>query len=293
MKIDCVFSGGGVKSFAFIGACRSLYDKGYTIERTAGTSAGAIFASMVAAGYSIEQINNLIKELQLKQLLDPPPLSKFPLLKWLLFYFHKGLYKGDKLEEWLRVMLAEKGIYTFSDLKKDYLKVIASDISLGKLVVIPDDLERLYGIQPEYFSVAKAVRMSASFPYFFMPQTLINTNADKSYVVDGGLLSNFPLWIFRQDNSDIRPVLGMTLSDSMEHAKSADIHNAFDMLHALFSTMQKAHDARYIAKSKEKNIIFIPVKDFDTMDLNISEEQRERLIQTGEERAEDFLRTWP
>lgn len=293
MKIDCVFSGGGVKSFAFIGVCKSMDLKGYQIERTAGTSAGAIFACLIAAGFSITQIDELIKDLQLKQLLDPPPLSKFPLIKWLSFYFQKGLYKGDKLEDWIRSVLSERDIYTFGDLKENYLKVIVSDISLGKLVVIPDDLNRLYGINPKFFSIAKAVRMSASFPYFFMPQPLINMNDKKSYIVDGGLLSNFPLWIFRQDNSDTRPVLGMTLSDKMENAESADIHNALDMLHALFTTMQKAHDARYIAKSKEKNIIFIPVNGFNSMDLNISEGKREKLIQRGKESADSFLRTWP
>src|SRR5690625_6736681 len=88
MNIDCVFSGGGVKAFAFIGALQSLKSNDYKIERVAGTSAGAIIASLVAAGYSEDEIYLLLNNLQLKQFLDLPYISKtIPFSKWLLLYF--------------------------------------------------------------------------------------------------------------------------------------------------------------------------------------------------------------
>lgn len=62
--------------------------------------------------------------------------------------------------------ISPKNIYTFNDIKEGYLKVVVSDLSLGKLVIIPDDLERIYGIHPKHFPVSTAVRMSAGFPYF-------------------------------------------------------------------------------------------------------------------------------
>src|SRR5699024_49382 len=150
-----------------------------------------------------------------------------------------------------------KGIVTFADVKDGYLKIVVSDISLGKLVVIPDDLQRLYGIDPRSFHVATAVRMSAGFPYFFMPKKMTNSRKEKSYIVDGGLLSNFPLWIFRENEKglDKRPVFGVTLSDSLENNQPAKIKNALDMFQALFQAMLKAHDARYISSSKEDNIV--------------------------------------
>src|SRR5690625_3043153 len=108
MKIDCVFSGGGVKAFSFLGAMDVLEEHNYQIERVAGTSAGAIIASFIAANYTIEEITSMMEEIQLKQLLDPPLFSKFPLIKWFLFYYKKGLYKGDKLEKWLDYFLSQK-----------------------------------------------------------------------------------------------------------------------------------------------------------------------------------------
>lgn len=83
---------------------------------------------------------------------------------------------------------------TFSDLPRGRLTVIASDITNGRIVVLPDDLE-LYGISPDSFEVAKAVRMSCSIPYFFDPVMLrLNGEAARRksfaeqfvYMVDGG-----------------------------------------------------------------------------------------------------------
>src|SRR5690625_4751377 len=138
-------------------------------------------------------------------------------MKWFTIYFKLGIYKGDRLEKWLEEKLSLKGIKTFKDIKSTYLKVIVSDLSLGKLVVIPDDLKRVYGIDPNNFSVATAVRMSAGFPYIFRPRYLKN-NQNKSVIVDGGLLSNFPLWVFnKKSNRSVRPLLGIKLSESMEN----------------------------------------------------------------------------
>lgn len=294
MKIDAVFSGGGMKAFAFLGALQSIDEKNLKIERAAGTSAGSIIASFLTAGFTTNEIIQLLDEINIKKFLDPPLLSeRVPFAKWILFYFQMGLYKGNVFEEWLEDVLAQKGIHTFADIKEDDLKIVVSDVSLGKLIVIPDDLEKVYGLDPSLFSVATAVRMSSSFPYFFMPKKLHNLQNTKSYIVDGGLLSNFPLWIFRKDNRDKRPVLGITLSDSFENHERAEIKNALDMLQALFNTMLRAHDAMYISRSMEKNIIFIPVNNIKTMDFAISDKEKAQLIQLGKERAETFLRVWP
>lgn len=295
MKIDAVFSGGGVKAYGFIGALKSIENNKLPLERVAGTSAGAIIASFIAAGYQVEEMKKLLNELDLKQFLDPPRLSTvIPFSKWFFLYFHMGLYKGNKFETWLHEKLALKNIYTFNDLGDGYLKVIVSDLTLGRLVVIPDDLQKLYGIDPNFFPVSKAVRMSAGFPYFFMPKKLPGKSNEKSLIVDGGLLSNFPLWVFEHANQKKeRPILGMKLSESIEKTKPRKIKNALDMLHALFSTMKQAHDSRYISKSQKSNIIFIPVENVDTTNLYISEQTKKDLIEVGKHRADEFLKYWP
>lgn len=295
MKIDCVFSGGGVKAFAFVGALHSIEKHQLEIERTAGTSAGAIIASFLAAGYTILEIKKLVDELNLQQFLDPPTITKFlPFTKWLFLYFQLGIYKGDQLEQWLNAKLAAKNIYTFKDIQPNYLKVVVSDLSLGKLVVIPDDLRRIYQISPDDFPISTAVRMSAGFPYFFMPKQMVGKNNQKSLIVDGGLLSNFPLWIFDKDSSTPkRPILGIKLSGPTQEGIARTTNNALSMFHALFSTMKLAHDARYISKAKEKNIVFIPVKDIETVDFKIDTKVKQHLYDLGEKTTETFLKYWP
>ena len=295
MKIDGVFSGGGVKAYAFMGALQSIEENNLQLERVAGTSAGAIVASFIAASFRTEEINQLLQELDLQQFLDAPQITKvLPFSKWLFLYFQMGIYKGDKFEKWLHTQLAQKGIYTFKDLKSGYLKVVVSDLTLGKLVVIPDDLKRVYDIDPADFLVSKAVRMSAGFPYFFMPVKLSGKNKQKSIIVDGGLLSNFPLWVFENDRGNSkRPVLGVKLSGSIENNNTKKINNALDMFYALFSTMKLAHDARYVSKSKQDNIIFIPIENIDTMNLNITTESKDALINLGKQSADKFLNHWP
>ncbi|MFD2759389.1 patatin-like phospholipase family protein [Lentibacillus juripiscarius] len=295
MRIDGVFSGGGVKAYALLGAIQRVYAHNYSFERVAGSSAGALMASLLAAGYSIDDIEQLVQELDVQEFLDPPVWTSFiPFSKWVNLYFQLGLYKGNKLETWMYRQLARKGVYTFSDLNPGFLKVIVSDISLGKLVVIPDDLQRIYGINPNSFSVAKAVRMSAGFPYFFMPEKLRGKKKQKSLIVDGGLLSNFPLWVFEDGrNQYARPVLGVKLSGYPEQNSPRKIGNALDLFQALFSTMLHAHDARYVSKSDQHHIIFIPVEHVDATNFKLSDEVKQQLIDAGREQADAFLKRWP
>lgn len=297
MKVDAVFSGGGVKAFAFVGALESIEENGIQLERVAGTSAGAIVASLIAAGYKTKDIHTLITQLNIESFLDPPKLTKIiPGTKWLFLYFQMGLNRGDKLEYWLYEQLAKQEIYNFGDVPQGYLKLVVSDLSLGRLVVIPDDLQTLYGIDPNLFPIAKAVRMSAGFPYFFMPKKLHGNDMGKSFIVDGGLLSNFPLWIFENKPQTRtipkRPILGVKLSESTQMVKPNKIKNALDMFLALFSTMKQAHDARYVSSAEKNNIIFIPVHHVGTTNFYISDEEKQALIKLGKERANQFLRTW-
>lgn len=292
MNIDCVFSGGGIKAYAFLGSLKSINDKKYRIQRVAGTSAGAIIAALIAAKYTIKEIENMLDQLDIEKLLDPPLISKYiPMTRWALLYRNKGLYKGNKLEEWLEEKLALKGIETFAHIKENDLKIVVSDISLGKLIVIPDDLDRVYGVAPEQFKVATAVRMSASFPYFFMPKKLYYSKT-YSYIVDGGLLSNFPLWVFNE-NKLKRPILGLNLSDNVENIQPKKINDAVDMFRALFLAMMRAHDARYISKTKQHHIVFIPVKEVKTLEFSLSNTEKEELIDLGKVATENFLKTWP
>ena len=292
MNIDGVFSGGGIKGFALIGAYQAIEEKGLKFKRIAGTSAGAIVAGFIAAGYKSETLLNIMDEIELKDLLDKNALlSTVPLIRWLRVYWKLGLYKGDALENWIEEKLKVRGIYTFADLAPGTLRIIASDLSNGRLMVLPDDLDK-YGIPKETFPVAKAIRMSASLPYFFEPVRLKSLDG-LSLVVDGGVLSNFPMWLFDKENTKkVRPVLGIKLSHNIQERPKNEIHNAIELYDALFQTMKDAHDSRYISRKHSNNIIFIPTEGVLTTEFELTDEKKKELTDYGYEKAKAFLQTW-
>ncbi|MDA7026981.1 patatin-like phospholipase family protein [Bacillus sp. CLL-7-23] len=288
MYIDGVFSGGGMKGIALVGAYETLEEKGFRFKRLAGTSAGSIIASFITAGYTSLEIRQIIEELNELELLDQR-YSFYPLkiLKWVSIYWRLGLYKGDKLESWIAEKLRAKGISVFGDFEKGKLKLIASDLTNGRMIVLPDDLTK-YGLNPDRFSVARAVRMSCSIPYFFQPVKL-KSSAGVSVVVDGGVLSNFPIWLFPDKK---RPVLGVTLMPNIKEKPKNVVNNAFELFGALFETMREAHDARHISSKHERNIIFLPVEEIVSTEFTVSKEKKLALIELGKKRTEIFLKQW-
>nr|WP_221434234.1 patatin-like phospholipase family protein [Geomicrobium halophilum] len=290
--IDGVFAGGGVKGFAFIGALEELERRNYHFSRLAGTSAGALMAALVQAGYTSGELKELMDDLDLQTFLDPTPMTKhFPLLlKWLGVYWGLGLYKGAQLEEWVGEKLAAKGIRTFSDLKPQSLRIVASDLTRGQLLVLPDDLHG-YGIIPETFPIARAVRMSCSLPFFFQPVRLFDKNGEGALIVDGGILSNFPMWLFQKEERRKRPVLGFQLNPEPDETRNK-IDNALDLYSSVFGTMQNGRDSRYVEKHKQDNVVFIPVDRIKTTSFSITNEDRLRLIRLGRRATESYLRRW-
>ncbi|KOS62243.1 patatin-like phospholipase family protein [Lysinibacillus agricola] len=293
MWIDGVFSGGGLKGFALVGAYQVLEAENFRFKRVAGTSAGAILATFIAAGYSGKEIQTMLEELDVPSLLDPrKTILPFPFMKWVNVYHHLGLYKGKALEKWFFQKLANKGIYTFGDLPRDSLKLVASDLTNGRMIVLPDDLHN-YHIDARDFSVACALRMSCGIPFFFEPVTL-KTGKGESVIVDGGVLSNFPLWVFDdREGRKVRPIIGLKLSRRREEQRPHEIKNGLNLFEALFSTMKDAHDERYISRRHERDIIFIPVDDYSATQFDLDEETKETLLEIGRNRTIQFLKTWP
>lgn len=291
MIIDGVFSGGGIKAIAFVGALQVMEERGYRFQRVAGTSAGALVAALIASGYRSRDITEIMEKTEFEKLVDGRKgMISFPFMKWIRLYWKLGLYRGEELEKWIRRLLADQGVETFADLPEDSLKIVASDLSRGRILVLPDDLKD-YGILPEKFSVARTVRMSSGMPFFYEPVMLYDRSGEKSVIVDGGVLSNFPLWLFSgQDPFEFkRPVIGFQLRSDLQHEPTKKIHNAVYLYQSLFNTMRLAHDNHYITKQQAENIVFIPVNHVSTTHFSLDDETKQKLIEFGRQRTEKFL----
>jgi len=56
LRADAVFEGGGVKGIGLVGAVAEIERAGYLFVNLAGTSAGAIGASLLAVDYKADEI---------------------------------------------------------------------------------------------------------------------------------------------------------------------------------------------------------------------------------------------
>jgi NTE family protein len=300
-KIDAVFEGGGVKGSAFVGAIEVAEKRSYVFENLAGTSAGALVAALLAAGYKSSEIKKIMDEMDYSKFRDETMLDMIPILgKWLELILWEGIYKGDYIEKRMAELLAQKGIKTFKDLiieeyKDDpkfryKLQVVASDITNGKLLVLPRDAAD-YGINPDDLEVSKALRMSISIPFFYRP-VIWQKNNVRSYIVDGGILSNFPVWILDDDTSETAwPTFGFKLMEPTE-GMPAKIAGPIDFFKAMFETMVEAHDTRYITDSNFARTIPIPTLGVRSTDFGITATQREALYESGKNAAAQFFDTW-
>ena len=62
MQYDLVFEGGGAKGVVFGGALQAFESAGHTVHRLIGTSAGAITATLLAAGYDATSFQRVMNE---------------------------------------------------------------------------------------------------------------------------------------------------------------------------------------------------------------------------------------
>jgi NTE family protein len=303
--IDLVLEGGGVKGIAFVGALRALDEGGYTFRRIAGTSAGAMIGALIAAGYSPRELEVLIRDLSYRRFADESFLDKLgPFGKSLSLLFEKGIYEGRFTRELISRLLAAKGVRTFGDLRhrspassnieaQYRLVVLVTDISRGRLVRLPWDYHE-YGLNPDTQEVADAVAASATIPFYYEPARL-----GKSYVVDGGVISNFPIWIFegdRHNHCTDWPTFGIKLSgkpEALEHNLQHNTSNTLSYAFSVLRTVLSAQDQIHLDDPcTVRRTIFVDSGDIKTTDFDISQEEQNYLYNEGVRSAERFLRRW-
>jgi NTE family protein len=311
---DLVCEGGGVRGIALVGALAVLEERGFEVQNLAGTSAGAIAATLRAAGYSGAELKNVIATLDFTQIMDPSWESRVPLVgQGLSVLLEHGIYRGQYFLELMQSLLERKGVRTFKDLVhpkyaddpryRYRVQVIASDLTGRRLLALPYDAIKL-GVRPDDLDVALAVRMSMSIPVFFEPVRFNNphTNAEHM-IVDGGLLSNFPVWIFDSDGPPEWPTFGLWLGESDPKRPDSPIEPAptsranpfaslVQYLRSLIDTATQAHDRLYLEKDTFVRTVVIPTLGIDAIDFNLSREQVEALYQSGRDAATKFLQTW-
>jgi NTE family protein len=311
---DLVCEGGGVKGVGLAGAFSVLEERGYRVQNVAGTSAGAITAALIAAGYDSATLKEVIFGLDFAPFMDKGWEDRIPVAgKITSLLLDQGVYEGTRFVDWMTELLAAKDVRTFGDLRTGdedpryahRLQVIASDVTSRRLLVLPRDAAVL-GLDPDELDVALAVRMSMSIPLFFEPVRIHNSKTNHEHlIVDGGMLSNYPVWLFDCDDGEAPawPTFGLLLVEpepktpitarlpEPEHAPRG-ARGLMALLSAMVHTMMEAHDRLYVEKEQYARTIPIKTLGVGTTEFALSGERKLALYNSGRSAAEEFLAAW-
>lgn len=294
MKVDLVLEGGGILGISYIGALKAFEERKFKIERCAGTSAGALIAALIMAGYNSRELSDLLRNIDFKRLAKKTNIGKMYIVgKPLSIIFDKGLYDSEIVESFIGDLLKKKGIVKFKDIMlngKSKLKIIASDITRRKMLILPDDLKQ-YGVDPMEFSIAKAVRMSCAIPLFFTPIKLMYNN-EQCYIVDGGLLSNFPIWIFDGENTSQIVTFGLKTKDPDSFSAQGRT-NIINYVKDIINAPLKVDQDNFVrSKDRVRTIVIDYGGKIKSTDFNKSEKLLMSLYDHGYECTERFMNNW-
>ena len=322
---NLVFEGGGVKGVAYVGALKELEKRDIlaNIERIGGTSAGAINAVLLAAGYTPTETTKILFGLDFRNFLDDN-WGVVRDTKRLIEQF--GWYKGDYFRNWIGNLIHDKignANATFNDFRNAGLRdlyLVGTNISTGFSEVMSAE-------HTPRMPVADAARISMSIPLFF--RAIRNVRHD--VYVDGGVLKNYPIKLFdrekyieesrrakhaleasyyakdnksKPDSSSKyvfnKETLGFRLDTKEEIAMfrdgaeppSTDIDDFFDYTVALIKTVLNAQNNSHLHSDNWQRTIYIDTLGVGTVDFDLSETMKRKLIKSGADGTTKYFDWW-
>lgn len=187
-RVGIVLGGGGALGYAHIGVLQALDEADIRPTFIAGTSMGALVGVLYAAGYTGEELLQIVREYKLTSTTGIINLSG------------KNSRRGLSNFARVRKMLVEKIPTNSFDSLSIPFACTASNVQTGELMI------RSKGGQ-----LTDWVLASASIPGIFQPQLI-----DNAYYCDGGLMDNLPVAAIPDNVADIVIAIDLVPTDQPE-----------------------------------------------------------------------------
>lgn len=276
-----IFSGGGIKVLAHVGAIMALYEKGLlsNVREWAGVSAGGFIALLLCLRYTPQEIYKLCYKFDFSNVRHIEPESMFDVMDTY------GIDNGHNVEILLESVLKYKKLSpnaTFADLQKqgyEHLTIWASDVHTHTSVTFST-------IATPTISVKTAVRASMSYPFYFTP---VIHPITKHYLVDGGLLGNYPIYMY--EDYDLHHTLGIVFVNSLQQTIEP-----IDDFQSYLLQILSAFDiprTRSAMKKYQEHTIVIPLGSFSALQFEITEKEKDELVNAGKNATIQFLERRP
>lgn len=275
MEYTCIFGGGAIRGLAYIGALRALEELDVKINTLAGSSVGAIFAGLLAVGYTCSEIEDILMKVNFELFKDIHLGKSFGFckgeifLEWLQELIEKKFY-GDKYEK------GKNSPVTFSDLKKN-------------LVIITTNLagfccKEFSNFKTPDVEVAYAIRISSTMPGLMPP-----VKASGAVLVDGDLQKSWPLWKLAPDLCKQKDRI---LEFRLEGDFDVEKHTNIDFVNTVYSCVTSVATKFIVNKYAQKDkfdYLVINTGSTVIVDFNINDEKRKQLIKNGYEQTKEYF----
>jgi len=270
LKVALVLSGGGAKGYAHLGVLRVLEKENIKIDYITGTSIGALVGTLYSIGYSVDEIEKVLDNLNIESFLESGSdltgldLDKKETLKKYSFYINfdnelnyslpKGLRETEELYLVVKNLLKKyENIKNFDNFPIP-LRVVATNLNTGETKSFSEG------------DIAKVLTASMAIPTIFEP-----VEVNGALYVDGLVSRNLPVEEAYDMGADL-----VIASDVGTPVVKKDNYNILSVLNQMI-----AIQSSYITKdSKEKATILISpdIKNISATDTT----KRRYLIELGE-----------
>lgn len=276
-KIDTlVLSGGGVKGIAYVGVFKKLKELGVNVKEICTVSVGSIMGLVYVLGYSYEELVSEIKMQNIDTLRD---------INIANFLSKYGIDSGKSIVKWIEGLLEGKGYskdITFMELysnTKIKYRVLATNLNKYETIIFD------YTSCPN-MKITRAIRMSIGIPFIF---TIQKYRGDLH--VDGAIVNNYPIELY---GDKLENVLGMNVVTSVEKGDMGKINQVIgDISGYIFNVMNcfLVHRSKLLLEEFKQRTLSVTLggKVVSTMSFNITNEEKEMLIECGYKSACDFF----
>lgn len=316
---NLVFEGGGIRGVAYAGVIKALEEKNLIqpVEKTAGSSVGAIAALLVSLQYSSHEIDSVFSTLSIEEFNDGKWMFAGGISRLKKNY---GWYRGNKFENWIKNIIVHKtgnGALTFQQLheltqtNKLYKDFYCTGTNLTKQKAEVFSWQSTPGMQ-----LSTAVRISISIPLYFGAvflndeNEIVKPSKSNSYnvYVDGGLLSNYPLTIFdscysKNENicDSLQPnfeTLGIKLDrpeqieyDSLGNNDLAgyDIRTFSSYINSLYNLLFETVNKQHKDAAEKQRTVYISTSGISPRIRKMKTSEKEILLQNGYSSTLNFL----
>lgn len=268
-----VMKGGGIKGLAYVGALKEL-EKYYEFDWFVGTSAGAITAVLLAAGYTTEELETILSKTNFRKFLDAR-FYEFPAN----YRYYGGLYSGEEIKKWVDELLSKKLLGKTRGIRQVLLRDLPKRVTIYASRKDQDVLEFDSKTRETWENpAAHAVRCSMTIPFFFQPPQ--HHGGD---VFDGGLQNNYPVDAFLRSHPDTRFV-GLYLTPE----KPGRIMRRLRLLSQVLSILTESADIRALDAHFDDTVIIDP-QPIGTLQFGVQGSEKDFLLKVGRAAALSFL----